>query len=41
MLGVFKTYGVFFSIDKDIEFDGTNPMNFDWCIVSNDNVLIS
>jgi len=41
MLGVFKTYGVFFSVDEDIEFDGTNPMNFDWCVISNDNVLIS
>jgi len=29
MLGVFKTYGVFFSIDEDIKFDGTNPINFD------------
>ena len=31
---------MFFSINKDIEFDGTNPMNFDWCVISNDNVLI-
>jgi len=29
MLGIFKTYSIFFSINKDIKFDGTNPINFD------------
>jgi len=28
MLGIFKTYSMFFSINKNIKFDGTNPINF-------------